>query len=375
VRVLTCLHSFEPGGVERVALRLCRAWGDQSRLVMGRADGAMRGDAADLDIEFLSDGRLRTASWETLWMIAKLPAVIARVRPDVIFCAGNSYSIVAVAMKLRFGNACPPIVAKISNDLARRDMPQPVRWCYHRWLWIQGRFIDHFVGMAPPMRDEIAQAIGIAHSRISIIDDPALSRGDIARLGVRPAPLRSGTHFMGAGRLAPQKNFPLLVRAFARIARADDTLTILGEGPERDRIAREAVAQGVADRVILPGHVTDLAPWFARSDAFILSSDFEGVPAVIAEALAAGVNIVATDCSVSMNDMIGGGAFGSLVPVRDPAALARAMDNARTPPTDRNTVRLQANRFTVETAAVRYLEVFAAASSSPSALTQSRNDC
>ncbi len=370
MRVLTFLHSFEPGGVERVALRLCRAWGTQSHLVMGRATGAMRREADGLDYEILSDERISTAWWETLWMIAKLPAVIRRVQPDVIFCAGNSYTIVAVAMKLRLGKACPPVAAKISNDLTRSDMPAPVRWIYHRWLRFQGRYIDRFVGMAPPMLAEIADAMHIDPARVAVIDDPALSMADIERFAARPADRQRRARFVAAGRLAPQKNFPLLVRAFAKIAQNEDTLTILGEGAERGRIEREAATLGITPRVSLPGHVPDLAPWFAQSDVFALSSDYEGVPAVIAEALAAGLAIAATDCSVSMADMLGGGTLGAIAVTGDSDAFAAALSAARMAPLDRAAMRAQAERFTVERAAQRYLDHFATLSPRAQAFTR-----
>ncbi len=358
------MHSFAPGGVERVAFRLARAWradGLDVDLVMGRDTGAMRAEADGLAFDTLASGRFDTSTWETLWMIARLPSVIRRTRPDVIFCAGNSYSVVAVAMKLWVGKACPPVVAKISNDLARADLPAPVRWAYHRWLRMQGRFIDHFTGMAPPMQAEIEDATGAAPARVSIIDDPALARADIARLSVREGD-DPPTHFLAVGRLALQKNVPLLVRAFARIAKGDDRLTILGEGGERAKIEREIERLGMGSRIELVGHVSDTGPWLRRAHVFALSSDYEGVPAVVAEALAAGLPIVATDCSVSMGDMLGGGRFGTLVPVGDEAALATALDAARTAPADRAAMAAQADRFTVERAAGRYRECFAALS-------------
>jgi len=378
LRVLIYLHSFAPGGTERVALRLCRHWiaaGIDVRLVMGRDTGAMRGEAAGLTYETLSDERISTARWETLSMIARLPAVIRRDRPDIIFCAGNSYSVVAVAMKRILGRRCPPVVAKISNDLARADMLPPVRWGYRRWLRIQARHIERFVGMAPPMRAEIAQAMQIAPETVAIIDDPALARADVDRLADRPAdpPLRA--RFVAAGRLVPQKDFAMLLTAFARIAQGDDTLTILGEGAERPSLERLVATLGIAERVSMPGHVPDLAPWLAKSDVFALSSSFEGVPAVIAEALAAGLAIVATACSVSMTDMLGYGAFGSLTPPGDVAAFAHALDAARTASIDREAMRAQAMRFTVEVAAARYIELFAAAVADRAAFTGAGNAC
>jgi len=151
---------------------------------------------------------------------------------------------------------------------------------------------------------------------------------------------------------------PLLIRAFARIARGNDRLTILGDGGERAKIEREIAACGVRDRVTLEGHVSDTSPWLRRANVFALSSDYEGVPAVIAEALAAGLPIVATDCSVSMADMLGDGRFGTLVPVGDETALAQALDAARETMPDRAAMAAQADRFTVERAAGLYSDLF-----------------
>lgn len=361
MRVLTFLHSFQPGGVERVALRLHRHWlalGVDARLVLGRDGGAMRCEAAGLAYQILSRERIPTAAWETFYMITRLPGVIRRTKPDMLFCAGNTYTIVAVVMKLLLGHRCPPIVAKISNDLARRDLPRPIRAVYRRWLRIQGRHIDHFTGMAPPMHAEIIDAMAVDPSRVTIIDDPALAEADLARFAAAPRAPHAGRFFLAAGRLTRQKNFALLIKAFGLIARPDDRLTILGEGSERGRLERCIADLGLCTQIELPGYVGKLDRWMADSDVFVLSSDYEGVPAVIAEALAAGIAIVATDCSVSMTDMLDGGRLGTLVPVGDTAALAAAMDTVHLSPDATAARRQQARRFTVERAAGAYVALF-----------------
>ena len=177
MRVLTFLHSFEVGGVERVALRLNRAWtaaGHDAQLVMGRNDGMLRGEAAGLSYRTLASGRMATAHWETLWMILKLPRVVRQLNPDVIFCAGNTYTVVAVALKLILGRACPPIAAKVSNDFDRTDLAPVARWCYRLWLRAQAPFIDCFVGIAEPMRAQIERLTGASASAVAVINDPAI---------------------------------------------------------------------------------------------------------------------------------------------------------------------------------------------------------
>ena len=119
-----------------------------------------------------------------------------------------------------------------------------------------------------------------------------------------------------------------------------------------------AASLGTADRVEMPGHVHTTGPWLAASDCFVLSSDFEGVPAVLIEALASGIPIVATDCSVSIGPLLEHGALGTIVPVRAPEALDGAMRTI--PPARPEEARAAADRFTVERGAGDYLALFAA---------------
>lgn len=359
LRVLTFLHSFEPGGVERVALRLHRAWlaeGLDARLVLGRTDGAMRTEWPGLEAEVFASHGVPTAAWETLWMMLRLPGAIRRHRPDVLFCAGNSYTVVAVTMRLLLGRRCPPILAKISNDLTRADLPAPARPFYRLWLRIQGQMLHRLVGMAEPMRAELETLMRAPPAHVAIIDDPALDEAQVARLEHLPRPPHAGPgrRFLAIGRLAAQKNFALLLKAFARMAKPGDQLTILGEGGQRRALEADVRALGLAGRVALPGHVNPVSDALLAADALVLSSDYEGVPAVVPEALAAGLPVVSTDCSVSMGDLIGHGRFGTLVPVRDAAALAAAMDAITARPFDAAAAREQARRFTVERAARRY---------------------
>ena len=378
MRVLTFLHSFEPGGVERVALRLNLAWaeaGHDITVVVGRDEGAMRSEAGALPLTFLSTGRVSTRHWETLFMILTLPRAVRREQPDVLFCAGNTYTIVAVALKLLLGRACPPIAAKVSNDLVRPDFSPLVRWFYSRWLRMQARVIDLYVGIAEPMRDEIVTLTGIERRRVAVVNDPATSVASIAAFADEPRAPSKGRRYVGIGRLSPQKNFGLAIDAFARIARPEDRLTILGEGAERTALERQAARLGVADRIHLPGFVTDLPARLADADVFVLSSDYEGLPAVVIDALAAGIAIVATDCSVSMADLLDHGRLGMLVRVGDRAALAAAMVKAAAASPHRAALRERALQFTLEAAAPAWWMLFESlAPSTPASAAASHTD-
>ena len=362
--VMPFLHSFEPGGVERVALRLCTAWtadpGLDIRLVMGRETGPLIAEAPPgLPRHVVGSGGVSTARWETLWLIFVLWRQVRAQRPDVLFAAGNTYAIVAVAMKLLLGRRCPPVVLKVSNDLARRDLPPPIRSVYALWLRIQGYHIDRFVGLAGPMQAEVAAAMQVPLARVAIIADPALDAATLIRLqAIAAERYRSpGCHYVAVGRLVAQKNFAMLIEAFVLAARPRDRLTIVGEGPERGKLERQRDRAEIADRIALPGH-GDAEAAMAAGDVFVLTSDYEGVPAVVIEALASGMPVVATDCSVSMRSLIEG--FGIVSPVGDARLFAKAMRRVLPPDRTRRQRAAEAVReFTVEVAAGRYAALLA----------------
>lgn len=364
MRVLTFLHSFEPGGVERVALRLVRQWrvlGVDAPLFLGRNDGKMLHDVG-AGLEFISPpgaGWL-AAKMETLWMIWTLPKAVRQLRPDILFCAGNTYAVVAVALKLLLGPDCPPVLAKISNDLDRNDKPWWRRFPYRLWLKIQGRYLDHLIGMEAPMAGEISEGLGVPANRITIIPDPALSTPLIEKLRVGRRTVHDihiGRRFVSVGRLAPQKNIALMLRAFRHGARRSDTLTIIGDGPQRPKLEILAQRLGLADQVTFLGYMPEPALILPKFDILLLSSNFEGVPAVVLEGLAAGISIIATNCSRSMATLLRHGALGELVPVGDDRLLTDAIARAQPASQDAGLSLAQARRFTLEYAAEAYLQV------------------
>lgn len=153
----------------------------------------------------------------------------------------------------------------------------------------------------------------------------------------------SGGRIINIGSLKGQKNQALLLRAFARAsARPRAKLMILGQGDLRDSLQALAGELGIADRVIMPGFDIDPWPYLASADMFALSSDYEGFPLVLAEAMYAGLRLVATDCPTGPAELMAGGGFGQLVPMGDAGALAQGIDAAWTQPHDAEAQRARA---------------------------------
>ncbi|MCT2398258.1 glycosyltransferase [Novosphingobium mangrovi (ex Huang et al. 2023)] len=120
------------------------------------------------------------------------------------------------------------------------------------------------------------------------------------------------------------KNLPRLVRAFARLPQ-EWRLVIVGEGPEREAIAAQARACGIADRLHLPGFVSDPSRVVGLFDIFALSSDSEQFPISVVEAMAAGL-AVASPAVGDVADMVSGDNRRFVTPPEDEAALATSLE-------------------------------------------------
>lgn len=318
LHILSMAQTLDGGGVERAMLRLAKGWvarGARVTLAIGDASGPLSAELPPAATTIVAGAR----GYRT--MLARMPALVARTQPDVVFVPGNHYSAVAAAIRLRLGAATPPIVAKVSNALVRHDQGVVARTAYARWLRLHPRFVDALVAMSPAMAREAARAMGLPVADIAVIANPPAERTGAAGPALPPR------YLIGVGRLAPQKRWDRAVAALPHLADSAIPLVLLGEGAERPALEAQAATLGVPDRLILPGHVGDPLPAIAGAAALVLTSDFEGVPGAIGEALSLGTPVVTTRSSVAIDELVTDPADGTIVPHDDPAALVAALDH------------------------------------------------
>lgn len=132
---------------------------------------------------------------------------------------------------------------------------------------------------------------------------------------------------VAAGRLDENKNHAMLIHAFAKIA--DEypqmRLVIYGEGTLRTKLEALVEEKGLSDRIEMPGSVSDVADKICKARIFTLTSNTEGMPNSVMEAMALGIPVIATDCPCGgPAELIQDGVNGLLVPVGDAFALADA---------------------------------------------------
>jgi glycosyltransferase involved in cell wall biosynthesis len=353
--IAVLLHDLGLGGTERVAIRLANAWaraGCRVLLHVGDARGvqaALVGPgvtliAADPPIPRGRLSRLRLARW--------FASACAGGQVQVAFLPGNFYFQVAPRV-VAASRGSVRVFAKISNALWRQDRSA-----------LRNRLF------AALTRQRLRRAAGVIALSPALLQEARTLLGDGLRLVQLPNPvleslpavdesLRRPGKLCAVGRLEPQKNFPLLLRAFALLTDLPVTLDIIGDGAQRAMLEQLARELGVAARVNFTGTVDDVPRRLAGAQVMLLASDFEGYPGVVVEALATGTYVVARDCSPAIREMLPGPAVGTVVPGDDPrmfaAAVRRYLDSGVRDPAQ---MRAIAAAHVADEVAGRFLQAF-----------------
>jgi len=130
------------------------------------------------------------------------------------------------------------------------------------------------------------------------------------------------------GRLSPQKNHKLLIEAFCQIAQEfpQTVLEIYGEGPLKNELKELINTLGLQSKVFLRGTFKDILQRISNASLFVLSSNYEGMPNTLLEAMSLSLPCISTDCPCGgPREIIEDGVNGLLIPTRDSVSLASAM--------------------------------------------------
>lgn len=319
-RITVVLHDLPLGGGERIAIRLANQWaaaGRQVTLLVGARQGPLEALIAPDVAVVECDPPIPRGKGSRRALGAATAAHLKANPADILFVPGNYHWPVMHAVGAMPHAQRPGLVAQVGTPLFRHGRAGLRQWAYNlRTRW-QFRRVDAAISLSDGMTADVDRVIGRRITqRIAL---PALcdSKPD-------PTPAQ-GRLIVAAGRLVPEKGFDVALRAFAALDDHTAKLTILGEGPELDRLRDLAEALGIGDQVDFPGYVADIRPWLDRARLFLLSSWYEGYGAVVIEALAAGRPVVATNCTPAADELLGCPAAGAVAPLGDADAMAASL--------------------------------------------------
>jgi glycosyltransferase involved in cell wall biosynthesis len=355
-RVAMLHRGMAGGGIERSLVNLAEgllARGCSVDFVLFRGDGPhMAGIPESARVICLETDR-------TLIAIAPLVGYLRRERPAAMLSFIPQTNLIAV-LAAALARADTRIAVSDRNHVSSRREVAPLKdRVAYRICPLAYRHADRLVANSVGVADDVADQYTIPRERIEVIYNPVTGPfiEEAARRPMDHPWFADGQPpvFLNMGRLAPQKDQAMLLRAFARVrARRPARLMILGEGPLRSELEGLVSELEIEESVALPGFVAEPFGYLARSAAFILSSRFEGCPNVVVEALACGTPVVSTDCPSGPSEILDSGRFGTLVPVGDEIAMSAAMEAVLDSPPAAEMLRSRATIFSIDRAAERY---------------------
>jgi glycosyltransferase involved in cell wall biosynthesis len=319
------------GGAERVSLTLAGSFalaGYRVSLVVGSAQGTLS-DQIPLGVELidLNADRVRRS-------LIPLVRWLTRHQPDALLASQGHANIVAFIAH-RLSRSSARLILREDSTPSRNlaGMRRVPRWVLRSLLSMAYSRADAIVAVSRDAGDDLQRFLGMQLPNMVVIYNPVISKRlfELARLSAEHRWLADGGApvVLSVGRLSKEKDYATLLRAFADLQlHPDARLIILGEGSLRDALEELVSTLRLGSRVSMPGFVSNPYAYMARAQLFVLSSQFEGLPGVLIEALACGCQVVSTDCPSGPREILRGGELGRLVPVGDVEALRRAIDEA-----------------------------------------------
>lgn len=283
-------------------------------------------------------------------------------RPAVVLAAkdrAGRAAVLARAMAQTNTRLVLRLGTNLSAAMAIRTAPE--RWLRYAPIRLLYPQLERIIAVSQGVAEDTAQIARIPRERIRVIRNPVITP-ELTSLAMESCPhpwleRDQPPVILGIGRLQQQKDFPTLIRAFARIhAERDCRLIILGDGGGRAQLTELIAELNLNSSVALPGFQTNPYAWLARAGLFVLSSAWEGSPNVLTEALALGVPVVATDCPSGPAEILNCGQYGTLVSIGDAAALAKAMIATLEQPLSSSFLRQAVVDYTLEYSAAQYLQ-------------------
>lgn len=326
-------YMLNQGGTDRVAAILARGYADAGFdveiLVLcggGEAQPLLSGiGGPTVSVRYLS----RRSTRRTFDLLRLFPRIVRHLQsapPDaLVSTANNTAWICAAAQKLGALDKTS-LILKTTNPIIgsrhRGTIRRLRRWGYG-FVFCKAAAVWTLSDAETAL---LKSAYPHAADRIRTVVNPYVTETMLAATTPNAKP-NANPIVLGVGRLTEQKRFDLLIKAFALIKRCDAQLIILGDGADRGSLLKLIAELDLSDRVSLPGFVTDVAEQYRQADLFVLTSRYEGLPAVVLEAMAANCPVLSTDCFVAARQLLETAEGCAIIEKPVPAELAAMIDD------------------------------------------------
>lgn len=360
IKIALFLPNLQPGGAEKVSVnlanRLCEL-GYRVDMVLLSASGPLISELhPTVNVVNLQVRRLR-------WTLPPLLNYIRKSKPDSLLACMWPLTAIAVFAKIAFFSKLRVIVSEHttwskSQLLSRKGLT----WRIKKSMQYLFPKANGIVTVSQGAAKDLSNFANIPSGLITVIYNPIVADSKPVQSTIPMSPTNwwEGSHFkiLSVGTLKPVKDHSTLIDAFQLIRNSMDArLLILGEGECRDELTKKIELLNLKDSVFIPGFVRQPDKYYLQADLFVLSSISEGLSNVIIEALAAGTQIVSTDCPSGPREILLNGKYGKLVPVGDAKKLAEACISTLLEPSVKIDSVNAVDRFLISTATNKYIQL------------------
>ncbi len=353
------------GGAERVCVNLANAWaakGHEVHIAVLNLDGDINTQNLDDSVQVHSFGvsRLRYA-------FVPFYKYVRKYKPPFMLVFGNDAAVIVQKLRDLHLIDTPLIVRMLNNaniTLAKEDGVSPIVDKYLKKAQSNLRKMDHVVAQCEAMGHQLVDMGLVGDDRLSVIFNPVDERLLLLVKDKTDKIETDGTdsskEIVFIGRIDPQKNPVDLVRAYAKVRETvpNVKLRLVGKGVLGDAVREEADRLGVLDGIIFDDIRTDMENVYAHAAVVALTSNYEGMPNCLIEAIGCGVPVVSYDCPMGPAEIVTDGVNGYLVPMGDVDMMADRLTETLIKDWNREAIRQTCSKFHVENAAGTYIDIF-----------------
>ncbi len=331
-QIVLVTYELNQGGTNRVSCHLANGFaeaGHETTLVACTSAGALDVHLKDMLRPEVASFGLSQKSWKSrsFGQIATFRAFrrwLKQKRPEILLATGNNISWFTGFGALTLPELRMRYFIKTTNPIIRERDGRFVTFVRRRVYNLMFRRAEAVLTLSDSETRLLQKQFPKAAAKFRTVYNAYVTDEALARTRIAAGEPGRQLVVLGVGRLVDQKNFPRLLRAFALANPSNAVLRIAGDGPDRAALMEVAESLGIASRVEFLGFVSDVPALMASADVFVLSSDYEGLPAVVVEALASNCPVISTDCFANARDLLTG-LPGCMVTEKSDEALADAL--------------------------------------------------
>ena len=335
-KVIILLPSLAGGGAERTVMNILKAYDRNKftiKVLLISNEGEYSSSFCEDDIIYnQSDFLARNFFWQLYFFICKtIPfhfRCLKAEKPDVVMTVTESMNYYGYFLNVLRVIKCKWIIRSGNNIFAEARSKGLISGKFLQLLLRKSyQRADHLITISNGAKSSILKKFTIPTENITTIYNPI----DLKKIKkMASSPCLNGLEkpfFLGIGRLAKQKRFDSMIRAFyeSDVHSRGYQLIILGEGPERASLQKLVNNLSLNEHVKFMGFQNNPYAYLRRAKCFLLSSEWEGFAHVIAEALACDTEVISIDCKFGPSEILSNGKYGKIIDSNEPNLFRNAI--------------------------------------------------